>query len=121
MPQNKQEIFKLLLDLHKTLLENQKAEYEKKHGVVDDANEYFQLVVNHEDFSWLRQLSAKMVAFDEIMENDNQNITAAAQEIILLMSGESEGKFYKRLKTMMADNNIAERVNNIIKILKNSA
>ena len=121
MSQNKQEIFKLLLDLHKALLENQKAQYEKTHGTIGDANKYFQLVVSHEDFSWLRQLSAKITVFDEILESDEQDITAIAQEIVLLLSSETDNKFYEKLKTMTVDNNVTEMTAKILEALKNPA
>lgn len=121
MSQNKQEIFKLLLDLHKLLLENQKAQYEKTYGTISDANKYFQLVIGHEDFSWLRQLSAKIAVFDEILESDDQNITDISQEIVLLLSSETNNNFYEKLKTMMTDNNVTEITAKIIEALKNPA
>lgn len=117
----KHEIFKLLLDLHKFLLEGQKADYEKKYGSIANANQYFQLVVSHEDFDWLRKLSALIASFDEILESDEQDISAVSKELILLLENSDED-FYQHLKTL-EDNNplIISSVKLIIQSLKNPA
>lgn len=65
MSDKTQEIFTTLLELHKKLLESQKTEYETEHGPISSANIYFQLVVSHEDFNWLRLLSALLAKLDE--------------------------------------------------------
>ncbi len=119
---NKQETFKALLDLHKLLLEKQKGAYEKKYGEIGNTNQYFQLVVSHEDFEWLRQLSVLIAAFDESLENDNQDTDTVTKEIYLLLSGEKNSDFYHQLKIIIDDNQIAtELINNIIESLKNPA
>lgn len=117
MSKTKQEIFQSLLDLHKSLLDEQKAVYEKTYGIIENTNQYFQLVVSHEDFEWLRQLSVLMSSYDEALESDNQDVTAIVAELLLLLSGAGDINFYKHLQ----NSNHQELVNQLIESLKNLA
>jgi|GEM_PF-4856647 hypothetical protein len=117
MNQTKQEIFQLLLNLHKQLLEEQKKEYEKTYGVIATTNQYFQLVVSHEDFEWLRQLSVLISSFDEALESDNQDVTGVTKELLLLLSGSGDEKFYRHLQLSTHQ----ELINQVIDLLKNLA
>lgn len=122
MTKTKQEIFKLLLDLHKILLEEQKAEYEKEHGTILNANQYFQLVVSHEDFDWLRKLSALIASFDEALESDNQDISNLTIELVSLLTDKDNNEFHSKLKAILTHNkNILELIETIINALKNPA
>ena len=58
-----------LLDLHKTLLDWQRAEYEREHGR-QSSNELLQLLLTHPQFEWLRAISALVVRIDEELEAD---------------------------------------------------
>ena len=58
-----------LLRLHKTLLDMERREYEKGHGVVS-AGELFRLVVDDPQFSWLHNLSEFVVRIDELLGGD---------------------------------------------------
>ena len=122
MPKNKTEIFQSLLNLHKTLMENQKAEYEKVYGAISNTNHYFQLVLSHEDFSWLRELSVLISSFDEIMESENQDVRVVSDEIISLLTENNDKDFYRHLK-QITDNNpsLIEVINNLVQDLKNPA
>jgi hypothetical protein len=55
-----------LLRLHKTLLEMERRDYERVNGHVS-AGELFRLVVDHEQFSWLHNLSEFVVRLDETL------------------------------------------------------
>ncbi len=122
MPKNKQEIFQSLLGLHKILLESQKAEYEKTYGAILNTNQYFQLVVSHEDFAWLRQLSALIASFDEILESDSQDISAVSCEIISLLTEGANKDFDLHLKKIIDDNSsLVELVSALVESLKNPA
>lgn len=55
-----------LLRLHKTLLELERQDFEKKSGRVD-AGELLQLLINHPQFAWLRKISALIVEMDEML------------------------------------------------------
>ncbi len=58
-----------LLRLHKTLLEMERREYQKAHGVVS-AGELFRLVVDDPQFSWLHNISEFVVRIDEALAAD---------------------------------------------------
>lgn len=58
-----------LLDLHKTLLDWQRADYEREHGR-QSGSELLQLLLSHPQFEWLRAISALVVRIDEELEAD---------------------------------------------------
>jgi hypothetical protein len=58
-----------LLRLHKTLLEMERREYERRNGGVT-AGELFQLVVDDPQFSWLHNISEFVVRIDETLSSD---------------------------------------------------
>src|SRR5215472_8514418 len=53
-----------LLRVHKTLLEMERRTYEREHGHVN-AGELFRLVVDHQQFAWLHNISEFVVRIDE--------------------------------------------------------
>jgi hypothetical protein len=53
-----------LLRLHKTLLDMERREYERVHGKVN-TGELFRLVIDHEQFAWLHNISEFVVRLDE--------------------------------------------------------
>jgi hypothetical protein len=56
-----------LLRLHKALLESERVEYEQSYGRIQSKGEFFQLVIGHEWFNWLRPISQFIVQIDEAM------------------------------------------------------
>ena len=56
-----------LLDLHKLLLDRERGVYERAHGNIGSPGEYLQLVLEHEQFAWLRRLSGVIVEMDELI------------------------------------------------------
>ena len=56
-----------LLRLHKILLDQERAVYEREHGTVS-SGEMLQLVINHEQFAWLHAISELIVRIDEALE-----------------------------------------------------
>lgn len=58
-----------LLHLHKLLLDTERMTYEQVRGQVSKG-ELLQLVINHEQFAWLRQLSELIVQVDELLQAD---------------------------------------------------
>ena len=58
-----------LLDLHKTLLDWQRAEYERERGR-QSSSELLQLLLTDPQFEWLRAISALVVRIDEELEAD---------------------------------------------------
>lgn len=58
-----------LLDLHKTLLDWQRAEYERERGR-QSSQALLQLLLTDPQFEWLRAISALVVRIDEELEAD---------------------------------------------------
>ena len=58
-----------LLDLHKTLLDWQRSEYERERGR-QSSSELLQLLLGDPQFEWLRAISALVVRIDEELEAD---------------------------------------------------
>jgi len=58
-----------LLRLHKTLLDMERRDYEKAHGVVT-TGELFRLVVDDAQFAWLHNISEFVVRIDEALSSD---------------------------------------------------
>ncbi len=54
-----------LLELHKTLMDGARAEYERENGPIPNAGAFLQLLINHDDFAWLRPLSGLLVELDD--------------------------------------------------------
>ena len=55
-----------LLRLHKALLDMERRDYEREHGVVS-VGELFRLVVDDQQFSWLHNISEFVVRIDETL------------------------------------------------------
>ena len=58
-----------LLRLHKTLIDMERRDYEKAHGVVT-TGELFRLVVDDPQFAWLHNISEFVVRIDEALSGD---------------------------------------------------
>jgi hypothetical protein len=56
----------LLLRLHKTLLDMERRDYERVNGYVS-TGELFRLVIDHEQFAWLHNISEFVVRLDEAL------------------------------------------------------
>jgi hypothetical protein len=85
-----------LLRLHKALLDAERVSYERVHGRIRSNGAYFQLVMGHAWFAWLRPLSQLIVRIDELGEAEVPACTEiteliASARTLLTPSGESEG------------------------------
>lgn len=54
-----------LLELHKSMLDAQRIEYERAFGRIETSGEFLGLVLNHPEFEWIRALSALVAQLDE--------------------------------------------------------
>jgi hypothetical protein len=72
---------RLLLHLHKSLLELEQQDFEKTSGRVT-TGELLQLVINHSQFAWLRMISALVVEIDEVLNGDQPATPADLQELL---------------------------------------
>lgn len=76
------EVRAALLRLHKALLEFERVNYEQFFGRIKSKGEYFQLVVNHDWFSWLRPISQFIVQIDEALSAKEPITVGAANELL---------------------------------------
>ncbi len=67
--QRLRDVRNILLRLHKALLESERVAYEQFHGQIKSKGEYFQLVLNHDWFNWLRSISQFIVEIDELLSS----------------------------------------------------
>src|SRR5437879_668213 len=70
-----------LLHLHKTLLEMERADFERVSGRLT-GGELLQLVINHPQFAWLRQISALVVQIDETLDADEPATPDEVQNLL---------------------------------------
>lgn len=87
-----------LLRLHKLLMDAERAAYEKEGNVIQSPMQLLQLLMEHERFAWLRQLSQLVVMIDEAME-EKPPITKERMDALvgearhLLMGSQEPGSF----------------------------
>jgi hypothetical protein len=94
------ELRRVLLHLHKVLLDTERAIYEQVHGRVS-SGELLQLVINHERFAWLHAISEIIVRIDEMMDADEPVTEGDAESLLsqaraLLKPSETGGEFERR-------------------------
>ena len=89
-----------LLRLHKTLLDMERRDYERANGHVS-TGELFRLVVDHEQFGWLHNISEFVVRLDEtlsgeapVTSNDTHGAIMLARK--MFAPSESGDAFQKR-------------------------
>ena len=70
-----------LLYLHKTLLEMERADFERDFGRLT-SGELLQLVINHPRFAWLRQISALVVQMDEMLAAEEPATPGGVQGLL---------------------------------------
>lgn len=75
-----------LLRLHKVLLEDERAAYEREHGRTSP-HQLLQLVIHHGQFAWLRAVSEIVVHIDELLESEEPGTAADAGELIVQARG----------------------------------
>jgi hypothetical protein len=76
-----------LLHLHKTLLEWERAAYERVHGRVS-GHELLHATLNDPQFAWLRPVSELIVRIDERLDNDlpDEPARAAATDVSAIIA-----------------------------------
>jgi hypothetical protein len=70
-----------LLRLHKMLLDQERAEFEKVYGSVT-SGQLLQLVINHEQFAWLHSISELVVRIDEMFDAENPMTSEEAKAFL---------------------------------------
>jgi hypothetical protein len=89
-----------LLDLHKTLVDSERMQYEKTAGAIPSPNQFLQLLIRDPSFAWLHPLSQLIVAMDEALD-EKEPLTMAGidslmnQTRLLLVASENGAGFAK--------------------------
>lgn len=72
-----QELREALLQLHKTLMDSEKAAYEAVFGTISSSQKFLDLLMRDPWFAWLHSISELIVLMDEAMEAEEPPLTAA--------------------------------------------
>jgi hypothetical protein len=87
------ELRRLLLQLHKTLIDWQRAEYEGTHGRLQ-TTQLMNVIFNDPAFAWLRSMSGLIVRIDETLEakdpdsaSESGPLVAQARELVAPEAG----------------------------------
>ena len=113
------QVRRTLLDLHKALIEHERAAYEKAHGAVSPG-EMLQLLIRDAAFSWLHPISELIVRVDELISNASDRrrptparpamtpdqVSAEAEILMietreLLTAGDAPGGFRERYDAVL--------------------
>ncbi len=112
--QTLREVRAALLRLHKALLEFERVGYEQFFGRIQSKGEYFQLVINHDWFSWLRPISQFIVQIDEALSAKEDPVTVGQANELLnsarqLLKPDEEGTVAEKryYQAIQRDPNIA--------------
>lgn len=93
-----------LLHLHKTLLDLERRDYEKRFGRVS-TSELLQLVINNAQFAWLRIISALVVEIDEVLNGEEPATLEDVEDLItqarLLFTSPGNEEFKRKYQTAM--------------------
>lgn len=74
---------KIVLELHKALMDAQRIRYEKHHGRISNSSELLGLLLEHPQFAWLRELSVLIARLDEWQEGGEE---ASDEELAVIVS-----------------------------------
>ena len=92
------ELSRLLIPLHRALIEAAKSEYAFAYGPVEQPTQLLRLLNEHEFFAWLRPLTSLIVDIDEIARQDFQSADhdALIHRAQTLFGGEMQSEFSSR-------------------------
>jgi len=95
-----------LLRLHKILLERERHAYEQRHGAVP-AGALLRLVLDDEQFAWLRTLSALIAQIDAAVDADepiaHEHAQRAFREAHRLLKSGGDGDFQGRYRAALQE------------------
>lgn len=94
------ELRRLLIQLHKTLIDWQRADYERVHGRLQ-TTQLMNVIFNDPAFAWLRSMSGLIVKIDETLEAKTEEgetgtgpLVAQAKQLIAPEAGSDYGQRY---------------------------
>ena len=82
-----QQLRNALLKLHKTLIDSERATYEKTFGKIPSPNNFLNLVMNDPWFGWLHPLSQLIVSMDEALDEKEPLTTDKVAALVKQSSG----------------------------------
>ena len=116
------ELRRLLLQLHKTLIDWQRAEYELDHGRLQ-TSQLLNVMFNDPEFAWLRSMSGLIVRIDESLDLkpkkdpiESGPLVAAARELIAPEAGSTYAQRYHAALQELPDAVLAHR--DLVTLLK---
>lgn len=115
-----------MLRLHKTLLDQAKAEYEARNGKITSVNVYFQLVIDDPHFAWLRKISSLVALIDEARSLRRPATEAEAQglfseTLVLFDFQDLDAEFNEKFQLSLQSNPAAViGHNDVLNILRES-
>lgn len=97
--QQVQEVRHKLLDLHKAIIDVTRIAHERIHGRMSAA-EFLRVLVEGDEYAWLRPLTALIVQLDELAEDQDpaaaQDVEAWRDELAMLLRADAEGGDFQR-------------------------
>jgi hypothetical protein len=89
------------LHLHRALFESVRLDYEREHGRVENPASLLQLLIEDPTFAWLRGLSSRLVALDDVLAEPEVGIAQAAAVRSELEQALAEPEFESRYLPQM--------------------
>jgi hypothetical protein len=84
-----------VLQLHKALLNSERLVYEQFYGPIPSPSEFFQLVISHDWFDWLRPISQLIVQMDDVLKSKDpitsSEVTALLDQTRSLLQPDESG------------------------------
>jgi hypothetical protein len=109
------ELRKLLLGLHKTLIDWQRTDYERTHGRLQ-TSQLLNVMFNDPEFAWLRSMSGLIVRIDEALEIKQGKapigsgpLVKAARDLIAPAAGSAYAQRYHAALQELPDAVLAHR------------
>ena len=100
------ELSRRLAELHRLLLDRERAEYERRHGAIPSGR-MLQLVLNDAHFAWLRELSSAMARIDEAVDADDpitaRDVEAAFREVHRLLKSADTDTFQEKYRDALQE------------------
>lgn len=116
------ELRNLLLQLHKTLIDWQRTDYERVHGRLQ-TTQLLHVLLNDESFAWLRSMSGLIVRIDETLaaktpeaETGTGPLVAGARELVSPEAGTPYAQRYHAALQELPDAVLAHR--DLVTLLK---
>lgn len=116
------ELRNVLLQLHKTLIDWQRGDYERAHGRLQ-TTQLLNVLFNDESFAWLRSMSGLIVRIDETLaaktpeaETGTGPLVAAARELVSPEAGTPYAQRYYAALQELPDAVLAHR--DLVTLLK---